>query len=120
MADENDVVTQLADTRQAAVDSTAAQNAILNQEVAKPLSDPAVLAACTATIAENDKTIQKIDAGIVNAILDRPDVNDFLATLRTTTDTMKQQTAALTDDIRALNKAKTVATALAGILPFVL
>jgi hypothetical protein len=116
MADANQTIAQIAATRAAATNSSAQVNGVLNQELAKPISDPAVMAACQDTITQNDATIQKCDQDIVTAILAKADADAWLATLNGYTTQMTAQTAALTDDINALNEAKTVATEIAGML----
>jgi hypothetical protein len=116
MANANDVISELAATRAAAVASSAKANAILDGEIAKPASDPDVMALCADTISQNDVTIQKCDQHIVASILARADADAWLSTLNGLTAQMAAQTAALADDIKLLNGAKSVATAIAGML----
>jgi len=119
MADLHQVIQQLADTRAVASASSAANQTILDAEIAKPISDPAIMTPCIQTLRENDITIKKCDDDIGAAILARDGVDAFLSTLSDLTGTMDTQTKALKADQDGLNKAKDVATSIAGLLsPF--
>ncbi len=119
MADPNSVITQLAATRVAAQSSSDANNAILSAELAKLQPNAAVMELCTETMAKDQVTIQQCDKHIVTAILARGDADKWLAALGALTTQMSAQSAALTADVAALNTAKSVATAIAGMLSLI-
>jgi hypothetical protein len=119
MADANGTTAQLAATRAAASDSTDRANAVLNAEIAKPISDPAVMGACADIVAKNGTTISQCDQHIVTAILARADADTWLNTLNGLTTQMAAQTAQLQANIKTLNNAKAVATAIAGMLSLI-
>jgi predicted component of type VI protein secretion system len=116
MATLQDVVNQLSVTRQAAVDSTTKNQAIIDAQANLPVPDPAVLAACQDTIDANTDTIQKCDQNIATAILQQAGVDQWLADLAGLTSQMSTLTKQLTAEINALNQAKAVASAVADVL----
>lgn len=116
MADPQQTIVQIAATHAAATTSSDKAQDVLNDEITKPISDPAVMASCAEIVAENSKTIQKCDQNLVATILARADVDTWLSTLGDLTTNMSAQTEELTDDLAVLNTMKSVATAIAGML----